>query len=239
MQRSRVSEAFFLGLFIFLGLAALGYFISETALKVKGMERVVAVKGLAEREVTADRAIWPVRFNVASNDLGDLYATVERQSGAVVAFLKNHGFSDEEITVSPPSVNDRQAQNYGNTAQIAFRYTAATVVTVYSQRIDAVRRSMKEIVGLGKDGIALSGQNYENRTQFLFTGLNALKPEMIEEATKNARTVAEKFAKDSASSLGKIKTAQQGQFSISDRDSSTPYIKKVRVVSTVAYYLSD
>ena len=126
-----------------------------------------------------------------------------------------------------------------STAQIAFRYTAATVVTVYSQRIDAVRRSMKEIVGLGKDGIALSGQNYENRTQFLFTGLNALKPEMIEEATKNARTVAEKFAKDSASSLGKIKTAQQGQFSISDRDSSTPYIKKVRVVSTVTYYLSD
>jgi len=239
MQRSRIGEAFFLGLFIFLGLAALGYLLSETALKVKGMDRVVTVKGLAEREAAADIAIWPVKFNVASNDLGSLYATVERQSTAVVAFLKQHGFADDEITVAPPSVTDRQAQNYGNAGQIAFRYTATAVVTVYSRQIDTVRRSMKEIAGLGKDGIALAGQNYEDRTQFLFTGLNTLKPGMIEEATKNARGVAEKFAKDSDSRLGKIKTAQQGQFSISDRDSSTPYIKKVRVVSTITYYLSD
>ena len=233
------STAAILGLFIFLGLGLFGYLLSTAALTVKGMERVVTVKGLAEREVTADKAIWPIRFDEAGNDLGALYATVERKSAAVTAFLKAHGFNGEEITVSSPSIIDRQAQNYGNTANIAFRYTAATVVTVYTEKIDAVRQSMREIVNLGKDGIALSGQSYEHRTQFLFTGLNSLKPSMIEEATKNARDVAEKFATDSASRLGKIKTASQGQFSITDRDSSTPYIKKVRVVSTVSYYLSD
>ncbi|MBD3801157.1 MAG: SIMPL domain-containing protein [Campylobacterales bacterium] len=112
-------------------------------------------------------------------------------------------------------------------------------VTVYTEKIDAVRQSMREIVNLGKDGIALSGQSYEHRTQFLFTGLNSLNPSMIEEATKSARNGAGKFATDSASRLGKIKTASQGEFSITDRDSSTPYIKKVRVVSTVSCYLSD
>ncbi|MHC3993378.1 SIMPL domain-containing protein [Thiomicrolovo sp. ZZH C-3] len=233
------STAAILGLFIFLGLGLFGYLLSTAALTVKGMERVVTVKGLAEREVSADKAIWPIKFDEAGNDLGSLYATVERKSAAVTAFLKAHGFSGDEITVSPPSIVDRQAQNYGNTANIAFRYTAATVVTVYTEKIDAVRQSMKEIADLGKDGIALSGQNYQHRTQFLFTGLNSLKPSMIEEATRNARVVAEKFAKDSASRLGKIKTARQGQFSITDRDSSTPYIKKVRIVSTVSYYLSD
>jgi len=239
MQRSRIGEAFFLGLFIFLGLAVLGYLLSETALKVKGMDRVVAVKGLSEREVPADIAIWPIKFNEAGNDLGKLYAEVGRKSGIIVVFLKQHGFTDDEITVAPPSITDRQAQNYGNTGTIAFRYSAVTVVSVYSRSVEKVRDAMKEVADLGKSDIALAGQNYENRTQFLFSGLNALKPAMIEEATRNAREVAEKFAKDSDSTLGKIKTARQGQFTISDRDSSTPYIKKVRVVSTVEYYLSD
>ena len=98
---------------------------------------------------------------------------------------------------------------------------------------------MNDMVELGKQGLAIAGQDYDARTQFLFTGLNALKPGMIEEATRNAREVATKFAQDSASTLGKIKTASQGQFSIEDRDSNTPHIKKVRVVSTVEYYLSD
>lgn len=238
-NKSRMGEAFMLGLFIFLGLAALGYFASEAALGMKSMERVVTVKGLSEREAAADVAIWPIKFDEAGNDLAQLYAEVERKSGIVVAFLKQQGFTDGEITVSQPSITDRQAQNYGNASNLAFRYTASSVVTVYTTNVDGVRDAMKRIVGLGKSGIAFSGQNYDTRTQFLFNGLTALKPAMIEEATTNAREVAEKFAKDSNSTLGKIKTANQGQFSISDRDSSTPYIKKVRVVSTLQYYLSD
>jgi hypothetical protein len=98
---------------------------------------------------------------------------------------------------------------------------------------------MSKIIELGKQGIAISQQDYQSRTEFLFTNLNAYKPVMIEEATKNAREVAEKFAQDSHSKLGKIKKASQGQFSISDRDESTPHIKKIRVVSTIEYYLSD
>jgi hypothetical protein len=94
-------------------------------------------------------------------------------------------------------------------------------------------------VELGKQGIAISGGDYQSKPVFIFKKLNELKPVMIEEATKNARAVAEKFARDSNSKLGKIKSASQGEFSIEDRDSNTPYIKQVRVVSTVEYYLSD
>jgi len=112
-------------------------------------------------------------------------------------------------------------------------------VTVYTGKPDAVRVAMNKLVELGKQGIVFSGGGYQGGTQYLYTKLNELKPEMIEEATRKAREVAEKFARDSDSRLGKIKSAQQGQFTIEDRDSSTPYIKKVRVVSTVEYYLSD
>ena len=98
---------------------------------------------------------------------------------------------------------------------------------------------MAGLMQLGQDGIAINGQDYDARTQFLFTGLNRIKPGMIEEATRNAREVAEKFSHDSGSKLGKIKRANQGQFTIEDRDSNTPYIKRVRIVSTVEYYLVD
>ena len=92
---------------------------------------------------------------------------------------------------------------------------------------------------LGKKGVVLAGNDFQNRTEYLFKRLNEIKPAMIEEATRNAREVAEKFAKDSNSRLGKIKQARQGQFSISDRDKNNPHIKKVRVVSTIEYYLAD
>ena len=98
---------------------------------------------------------------------------------------------------------------------------------------------MKSLPELGKTGIAFTGSNYQGQTEYIFTRLNEVKPEMIEEATKKAREVAQKFATDSASQLGKIRRARQGQFSISARDKNSPHIKKVRVVSTVEYYLSD
>ena len=239
MPINRIREATVLGAFLLLGLGLLGYLLASAALKIKSLDRVVTVKGLSEREAEADIAIWPVKFEETNNDLGALYGEIERKTGIIVAFLKAHGFSSDEITLSQPAIVDRQAQNYGNTQRLPYRYTASAVVTLYSRQVDRVRDTMKEAVNLGKEGIVLSGANYENRTQFLFTGLNTLKPAMIEEATTNAREVAEKFAMDSDSKLGKIKTARQGQFSITDRDSSTPYIKKIRVVSTVEYYLSD
>lgn len=239
MNSNRTLEAAILGAFICVGLVLFGYLISSAALKVKGMDRVVTVKGLAEREVEANIAIWPIKFSEANNDLSKLYSVIESKSGLVVTFLKKSGFADAEITISQPAIVDRQAQNYGDASRSQFRFVASTTVTVYSKRVSLVRETMKKVVELVKEGIAISGQDYQNKTEFLFADLNKIKPAMIEEATNNAREVAMKFAKDSGSKLGKIKNASQGQFSINDRDTSTQYIKKVRVVSTIKYYLSD
>ncbi len=228
-----------MGAFICVGLVVFGYLISSAALRVKGMDRIVTVKGLAEREVEANIAIWPIKFNEANNDLSELYPVIESKSGLVVTFLKKNGFADDEITISQPAIFDRQAQNYGDASKSLFRFAAATTITVYSKKVSLVRETMKRVVELVKEGIAISGQDYQNKTEFLFTDLNKIKPAMIEEATNNAREVAMKFAKDSGSELGKIKNASQGQFTINDRDASTQYIKKVRVVSTIQYYLSD
>ena len=228
-----------LGVFIFLGLVIFAALISKAALKVKSMDRIVTVKGLAEREVEANVAIWPIKFDEAGNDLSQLYASLAKKTNLIVEFLQDNGFAEEEINISQPSIFDKQAQSYGDGGNAKYRFTATGVITVYSQQVNLVQASSRQIVELGKQGIALSGQDYQYRTQYLFTELNSIKPDMIEEATKNARQAAEKFAKDSNSKLGKTKNATQGQFSISDRDASAQHIKKVRVVSTVRYFLSD
>jgi len=231
--------AMVLGVLLALGLAVLGYQLADGLLQFKRTERAVTVKGLAEREVAADTAIWPIRFNAADDDLQALYAALERQGGLVTAFVREAGFTPEEITLSAPAIVDRRAQSYGNPAAQDLRYAGHVTVTVYTRDVERVRQAMRRLTDLGKQGIAIAGQDYGVRTEFLYTGLNDIKPAMIEEATRNAREVAAKFAQDSESRLGKIRTASQGLFSIQDRDSNTPHIKKVRVVSTVEYYLVD
>ncbi len=239
MNTKKTLEATILGAFLCAGLIILGYLLSTGAVRIKGMDRTVTVKGLAEREVHANIAIWPLKFNEANNDLNQLYSEIQKKSEMIIDFLKKNGFSDSEISISQPAILDKQAQGYGDTSKIKFRFTASTTITVYTEKVSNVIKSMTKVVQLGKHGIALSGQDYQNKSEFLFTDLNRIKPEMIAEATKNARQVAVKFAKDSNSKLGKIKKARQGQFSIRNRDSSTHHIKKVRVVSTIEYYLSD
>jgi hypothetical protein len=239
MNDRQVGGAFVLGAFLCTGLVVLGYIVSHGIMAVKALERTVVVKGLSEREVPADVAIWPVKFNEVHNDLNELFSSIQSKNALVVSFLKESGFKDDEISVSVPAIVDRQAQGYMDAAKIPFRYSGSSSITVYTVNVEAVRKTMNHVLDLGKKGIAIVGQDYQTRTEFLFTKLNDVKPAMIEEATRNARDVAEKFAKDSDSKLGKIKRASQGQFTISDRDSNTPYIKKVRVVSTVEYYLSD
>lgn len=230
--------ALILGVCIFAGLATLGFLLGSSAIKFREYERVVSVKGLAERELPADVAVWPIRFASAGNDLTALYATMEGNAGQIAGFLAAAGFAASEITVGAPAVTDRLAQEWGGNGQVQFRYVASQTVTVYSGKIDQVRASQRKLGDLGKKGIAFGGGEFQ-QTQYLFTKLNDVKPAMIEEATRKAREVAEKFAADSNSRLGKIKGANQGQFSVEDRDSNTPYIKRVRVVSTVDYYLSD
>lgn len=239
MNQSRTRESLILGLLLFAGLALLGHFTGQGIVRLRALDRSVTAKGLAEREVPADIAIWPITFAVAGNDLAQVTANLEDNTQRVLAFLQESGFTPEEISEGVPAIIDKQAERYGGPDQGQFRYLGNGTVTVYSPNIERVREAMREVGTLGKQGVAVGAQNYDARTQFLFTGLNDIKPDMIEEATRNAREVAEKFARDSDSHLGKIKTARQGQFSIQDRDSNTPHIKKVRVVSTLEYYLVD
>jgi hypothetical protein len=236
MGNNRLAAALVLA----LGMVAAAWLLADGLIRFKQFERSVEVKGLAEREVPADTAIWPIVFSEADADLARLYQTLQSKNAVIIAFLEEQGFKPEEISVSAPAINDRQAQDYGN-ADLAnrLRYTGKSVITVYTRQVDRVLQAMPKLSVLGEQGIALSRGDYDTRPRFLFTGLNALKPEMIEEATRNARLAADKFAKDSDSSLGKIKRASQGQFSIEDRDASTAHIKKVRVVSTVDYFLAD
>ncbi|MGB1060137.1 MAG: SIMPL domain-containing protein, partial [Ketobacter sp.] len=233
------SGAFLLGLFVCLGLLGLGYVLGGSAIKFKEYERTVTVKGLSEREYDADIVIWPIQFTEASNELEALYGALDTSSGKIKAFLRANGIDAGDITLSAPAITDKSAQQYGNTPVGQFRYTAQQTVTVYSRQIAAVRNVMSKLSELGKQGIVITRGDYQAQTEYLFTRLNEVKPEMIEEATKKAREVAGKFAEDSASTLGKIKRASQGQFSITARDNNNPHIKKVRVVSTVEYYLSD
>lgn len=238
MDRSRISAAFVFGLLFCVGLALLGLTLSSGLIKMKSLERTVTVKGLSEREVPADLAIFPVKFIEASNDLNELVANLQQKNEQVVKFLLERGFKQEEITRSAPAIIDKQAQAFGGNPG-GFRYSGSSIISVYTEDIERVRETQQALGKLGQLGIAITGDDYQAKTSFIFTGLNYLKPEMIEEATRNAREVGERFAQDSKSRLGKIKTASQGQFSINDRDANTPHIKKVRVVSTVTYYLSD
>lgn len=232
-------NALILGLFIFLGLTSLGYMLGNSAIKFKEYERTVTVKGISEREFGADIVIWPIQFTATGNNLEELYEAINGNTIKISEFLAGKGVAKKEISFTTPSITDKSAQQYGNQARAEFRYTAMQTVTVYSHDIDSVRKVMGELSELGKQGIVFTGGNYQSQTEYLFTRLNEIKPEMIEEATRKAREVAEKFAVDSKSTLGKIRKATQGQFSINSRDKNNPHIKKVRVVSTVEYYLSD
>ena len=203
----------------------------------KEMDRKVSVKGLAEREVKADKVTWPLIYKEIGNDPSEMYDRLSSKNKRVMAFLKSAGIKDSDISVNPPVISDRQADNYGNEI-MNYRYKATSVITVTSSEVDKVRQLMRRQSELMKQGIAIVSEEYGNNSiTYEFTGLNKIKPEMVEEATKNARTTAQKFAEDSDSKLGDIRNAQQGQFSIEDRDANTPYIKKVRVVNTVEYSL--
>jgi len=239
MSDKKIGEAFILGVLLCTGLVVLGLFISSSITKIKALDRTVTVKGLSEREIPANIAIWPIKFSEADNDLSNLFSVIQNKTSLITEFLRKNGFNENEISLTSPAILDRHAQGYVDTNKVTFRYSANSTITVYTENVDSVRNATKKLVDLGKHGIAIAGQDYQTRTEYLFTKLNDIKPEMVAEATKNAREVAIKFAMDSNSKLGKIKRASQGQFSISDRDSNTPYIKKVRVVSTVEYYLSD
>ena len=226
------------GLAIMIGLVVLGLMMPKAVEKYRSYDRVVNVKGLCEKEVMADKVIWPLVYKVMSNDIQSIYDQTDASNDLIMDFLTDGGISEKEITVSVPSISDKLANEYGDNNR-AFRYIAKNVITVCTDDVDAVLRLMSKQSELLKKGIVTSENSWENPVEFKYEGLNDIKPQMIEEATKNAREAAEKFAKDSDSSLGKIKNANQGTFTIENRDSNTPYIKRVRVVTSVTYYLNN
>lgn len=222
------------GLAIMTGLIVMGMFIMKGLRSIADRDQYVTVKGLAEREVLADKVVWPLPFKCVSNDMQELYNEIEKNNSIVVEFLKEGGITEDEIIISAPAVTDRLAQSYVPD-NIKFRYQAEAVITVTSSQVEKVIDLMKKQVNLMKQGIIISNE-YNYNISFEYTSLNDIKPEMVEEATRNSRAVAQKFAEDSGSDLGKIRQATQGQFSISS-DETTPQIKNIRVVTTVKYAL--
>lgn len=225
-------------------LVGLGLFLAGREIKngiggIQESQRVVTVKGLAEKEVPADRVTWPIMFKEVNNDLVTLYNNIEKNNKKVLEFLHVNGVQDSEIIVSPPDIIDFQTERYVS-QENKYRYNGTSVITVSSTKVEAVRQLIPQIAQLIREGVAVAAnRQYDNPVNYSFTGLNEIKPTMIEEATKNARSSAEKFAQDSGSKLGKIKSASQGQISIFDRDENSPHIKNIRVVTTVVYYLKD
>lgn len=229
----------FSGLAIMLGLIVMGAMLPKAVGKFRSYDRTVNVKGLCEKEVKVDRVIWPIVYKVMANDIQSIYDQTDANNSVIVSFLEKGGINASEISVSVPQISDKFANEYGDNDR-AFRYIAKSVITVYTSDVDTVLSLMGRQSELLKKGIVTGGSNqWENPVEFKYEGLNDIKPQMIEEATQNAREAAMKFAKDSGSRLGKIKTASQGTFTIENRDSNTPYIKNVRVVSSVTYYLKN
>lgn len=219
-----------------VGMIIMGMSIAKGIVDFKDRDRTVVVKGLSEREMKADKVTWSLTYKEIGNDPAVMYNLLEQKNAKVVAFLKTAGVSDKEISINPAVISDRQADNYGNEI-MNYRYKATSVITVTSNDIDKVRQLMRRQAELMKQGIAIVSDEYSGNVRYEFTGLNKIKQDMVEEATKNAQATAEQFATDTKSDLGDIRSAQQGQFSIEDRDSNTPYIKKIRVVNTMTYSL--
>jgi len=224
-------------LLIAIALVVSGYFIGNMHKTGKEYDRYVQVKGLSEREVQADLAVWPINAILTGNDLIALKKRIDGQNQQVYQFFMDQGFKPEEISRGMVNIRDASSNMYNNNAAINFRYLAKSEFTIRTNDIKKLQTALKESLNLMSNGIVLGSKNEWQPIEYIFTGLNEIKPSMIEEATTNARQVAEKFARDSNSKVGPIKIARQGQFSINDRDQNTPEIKLIRVVSTIDFQL--
>lgn len=225
------------------GIIALGIIVLGLCMK-GGMDnlaekgRCVTVKGLAEREVEADKVTWPVQTKELGNDLTELYNRINVTTAKVKAFLLQSGIKENEISVNAPVVIDLNADQYNSRTQ-PYRYNITSTITVTSSNVKLVRGIIAKQGELLRQGVAVVDGGYGNGVTYEYTAFQKTKPQMMQEAIKNAEQTAQQFAENSKSTLGKIQTAGQGQFSIEDRDNNTPYIKKLRVVTTVTYSLKD
>ena len=219
---------------IALGIVCLGWFIKAGIDDFAKKDRRVTVKGLAEREVPADKVTWSIGTKVTGNDLPMLYENISVQTQKIKQFLLKYELPEGEITINPPSVSDLEAREWGDNNR-GFRYIVNTTITVATNKVEQVNKAISNQAELLKQGVALG----ENTPMYEYASFQQMKPEMMAEAIKNAQKTAEQFAEASNADLGSILTADQGVFSIDNRDENTPYIKKLRVVTTVTYSLKD
>jgi hypothetical protein len=226
-----------------VGIAAAGGQIGSGFENGRRAERVVTVKGLAEREAKADLALWPMRFVATSDDLAAAQAELRQAERAVLAFLAEGGIPPEAVEVQGIEVTDRLAQAW-QSGPIASRYIVAENLMVRSADVDTVKTLSQDVGRLVEAGVVLTAEGPRGPF-YLFTGLNAVKPEMIALATQNAREGAEQFAADSRSRIAGIQRASQGLFQILPRDNAPgqseelQVMKTIRVVTTIDYRLAD
>ncbi|MBP5547392.1 MAG: SIMPL domain-containing protein [Bacteroidales bacterium] len=234
MKGSQVpfKKNYIIGVSIVLAAFVLGLMLVWTVRTLKSFDDTVSVKGLCEREVPADRVVLRISYTTQDNSLVDLRTTVENNDKAIIDLVKKAGISENEIKYTTANFNDRY-DDYYVSSNIKFRYSANQTISVFSSNMDAVRKLQNTIDAdlLKLDILSNTYANYE------YNGLNEIKPSMIAESLEKARESAEEFAKNSHSKIGKMRTASQGYFEIEDLDENTPQVKKVRVVTTVEYYL--
>ena len=212
---------------IAIGIIGLGMCIKSGMNDFVNKDRRVTVKGLSEREVEADKVTWPIQTKELGDNLPLLYDRISETTGKVKTFLRQNGISESEISVGAPVVIDLNAEQYGSDRH-KYRYNITSTITVTSRNVKRVRSIIARQGELLRQGIAVV-DGYAGRVEYEYVSFQKIKPKMMEEAIRNAEKTAQQFAENSNSRPDKIMTADQGQFSISDRDTNTTYIKKLRV----------
>ena len=202
--------------------------------KITHAERTVSVRGLAEQEVDADLAVWKLGFTQGGNNLPELQKDIIKNTQIVVDFLNQHGLTKEDFTILAPEIEDATTNIYSSGNPRVFDYVAKQSILVRSQKVEAVKKASGSTLDLLGKGVSVTS-DYDNKVNYEFNGLNDIKPEMIAQATTNARLAAEQFAHDSGSKVGKIISATQGLFSIEDAAVGLEDKKNIRVVTTVVY----
>lgn len=219
------------------GIAGGGFFVGQTMVNREHVN-TADVKGLSERMVTADQAIWQIGFKVANGDVKAGYAEVEANASAIRAFLARNGFEGAAVSAGQTSVTESEFRD-ANGVLTEKRYDIVSYITVTTQDVKAVDAAYQKLGELIAQGLLLT----DSQPRYLFTGLNAVKPDMLREATENARIAAGEFAKNAGIKVGSIRSATQGGFEVRDLNSGEygtddrSIDKQVRVVTTVTFYL--
>jgi hypothetical protein len=230
----------FISISLILGLSLLGFFIFKGLKTFSDKDRVVKVKGLAEMDITAISSQINLNFSFSGDNLQKIIRDTENKKKRIISYLKTKGFEDTNIKVGSPEITDKEKyyeDQWKNGSYVSVkinRYSIRLTLTIQSEDVKATEKK----ANLLKSDLIKEGLTSNIHTNYIFPELNSIKPKLIAESTKNARIAGEQFANDSQATLGKIKTASQGQISIAGAyDSPTPYIQKARVVSTIVFFL--